>query len=108
MVTVAVVVVPVVVTFETTAVIRGKEPVTVRFTVPVNPPPRVSVALTGIEPPCGTEPLVGKRARTMVPVLPVGVPPELQPTRTAALSRMRREAGKGFGSRGDTPRLARQ
>ena len=81
---VAVVVVPVVATFETTAVIPVKEPVTVRFTVPVNPPPRVRVASIGVEPPCRTEPLVGLRTSAMVPGVLVGVPPEEQAAKTAA------------------------
>ena len=89
MVTVAVVTEPEVCTLETVAVTPDSAPVTVKFTVPVKPPIRVSVAVTVCELPCSTVALVSDRDSAMLPrfVTPSSV--ELQPTATAVLIRTR-------------------
>ena len=59
-------------------------PVTVKSTVPLNPPLLVSVAVTMVEPPWATDAEVGLRDREIDGVGPGPVEPplELQPAKT--------------------------
>ena len=81
---VAVVMVPLATMLETTAVTPVGAPVTLKLTVPLKPPPRVSVAVVMSCPPCWAEPLEGFTESVMVPGLVLSVPPELQAAKTSA------------------------